>query len=61
LSAHRTQHLRQWAWAQLGPSAGAGGERRQPDLIACEHSLAMVLTLAVGDTAAFGEKGLAFR
>src|SRR3989441_7483798 len=37
LFAHRTQHLRQRAWAQLGPSAGAGGERRQPDLIAGEH------------------------
>src|SRR5206468_11782170 len=37
LSAHRTQYLRQRAGAQLGPSAGAGGERRQPDLIAREH------------------------
>src|SRR5205823_2206757 len=25
------------AGAQLRPSAGAGGQRRQPDLIACEH------------------------
>ena len=37
LTAHRTQYLRQWAGAQLGPSAGAGGERRQPYLIAREH------------------------
>src|SRR5213076_2338931 len=37
LFAHRTQYLRQRARAQLGPSAGAGGKRRQPDLIAREH------------------------
>src|SRR5438045_1734033 len=37
LIAHRTQYLRQRARAQLGSSAGAGGERRQPDLIAREH------------------------
>ena len=44
LRAHRTQHLRQRAGAQLGPSASAGGERRQADFIAREQNRPMVLT-----------------
>ena len=42
LRAHRTQDLRQRAGAQLRPSAGAGGQRRQSNLIAGEHE-AMLL------------------
>ena len=37
----RTQDLRQRAGAQLRASAGAGRERREADLFACEHLVSL--------------------
>jgi hypothetical protein len=44
----RAQDLRQWAGAQLRASAGAGRERREADLIACEHDVSLGTIPRVG-------------